>query len=486
MGFFQKISKHFFKTKEEADAFAARHNKPELLLKAFRPFFDTEAELRAFLRLPKPPKPTKAEAPALTPQALSGSRRYMPSTQFRVKPYKKADKPHLKFVVRFKEAGKYAARFFETKGAAQTFADARNMEVSRHGMESLDMPSEVRGMAMRCHNELAAFGKTIADATAHFIDYLRKCRRSIKLSSLIDEYCDFLRRHKKTRKHRTNIKSAGEDFAYFVGPETLVAEITQRQFQDYIFGLALSPASLNHRLGRLTILFNYAVKMGYADANPCIKVERFSVIEKPVGIVTPDELARLLQAARGTDLLPYFAISAFAGLRTAEVHRLDWSEINLEDGLIEVVAAKAKTAKRRLIRIQPCLAAWLRLCAKERGPVLPGKDWDYDIKKIAIREKADSLTECQSTRSLAKDWPRNALRHSFASYHLAQFKDAAALALEMGHSDTELIFRHYREVVRPKSADLYWQVLPIEPSNVVSMTPLGAAPEERTERAACS
>jgi len=44
-------------------------------------------------------------------------------------------------------------------------------------------------------------------------------------------------------------------------------------------------------------------------------------------------------------------------------------------------------------------------------------------------------------------WPHNALRHSFASYHLARFKDAAALALEMGHTTTTMIFKHYRQVV---------------------------------------
>ena len=36
------------------------------------------------------------------------------------------------------------------------------------------------------------------------------------------------------------------------------------------------------------------------------------------------------------------------------------------------------------------------------------------------------------------EWPNNALRHSFASYHLAAFQDASALALEMGHSTTRI------------------------------------------------
>jgi integrase len=57
-------------------------------------------------------------------------------------------------------------------------------------------------------------------------------------------------------------------------------------------------------------------------------------------------------------------------------------------------------------------------------------------------------------------WPNNALRDSFASYLLAHFKDAAALALEMGHTDSGMIFAHYRQLVRPAEAERYWSLRP--------------------------
>lgn len=58
------------------------------------------------------------------------------------------------------------------------------------------------------------------------------------------------------------------------------------------------------------------------------------------------------------------------------------------------------------------------------------------------------------------EWPENALRHSFASYHLAHFKNAAALALEMGHTNSGMIFNHYRELVKPAAAKAYWNIRP--------------------------
>ena len=66
-------------------------------------------------------------------------------------------------------------------------------------------------------------------------------------------------------------------------------------------------------------------------------------------------------------------------------------------------------------------------------------------------------------------WPDNALRHSLASYHLADFKNAAATALELGHHDSRVTFAHYRELVRPKEAERYWNIKPETSAKVVPL-----------------
>ena len=55
-------------------------------------------------------------------------------------------------------------------------------------------------------------------------------------------------------------------------------------------------------------------------------------------------------------------------------------------------------------------------------------------------------------------WKSNALRHSFASYRLADVKDAARVALEMGNSPS-MLFRNYRELVTEKQATEWFSVL---------------------------
>ena len=67
------------------------------------------------------------------------------------------------------------------------------------------------------------------------------------------------------------------------------------------------------------------------------------------------------------------------------------------------------------------------------------------------------------------DWPENALRHSFASYHLAHFKNAADTALQLGHHDSRITFAHYRELVKPKEAERYWNIKPAATEEIVPL-----------------
>jgi integrase len=94
------------------------------------------------------------------------------------------------------------------------------------------------------------------------------------------------------------------------------------------------------------------------------------VIETAIGILTVDQNARLLENS-SAELMPYVAIGAFAGLRRAELERLDWREVDLQSNLIEVTASKVKSARRRFVKIQLNLAKWLQPYAQLSGNVTP-------------------------------------------------------------------------------------------------------------------
>ena len=249
----------------------------------------------------------------------------------------------------------------------------------------------------------------------------------------------------------------------------MVATITSAEIDDWLDSLKVSAITRNNYRRVLLLMFGYAVKRSYATSNPAAKTEEAKVVDSPPGILTVAETVRLLENAStelpggnaSTELLPYVAIGLFAGLRRAELERLDWSEIDFDENLIEVTAKKAKTARRRLVEMQPNLREWLLPLRKHAGKITP----------------ANFRKQFEAVRTAARipEWPDNALRHSFASYHIAHFKDAKSLALEMGHTTTTLIFSNYRQLVKPKEAERYWNIKPQSEEDIVQFVPKGKA-----------
>ncbi len=236
----------------------------------------------------------------------------------------------------------------------------------------------------------------------------------------------------------------GKPVAEITGPEI---DNWLRSLSDSETGAPLAAITRNNFRRILIVAFNFACDQGYCVGNPASKSAKGKVVETAPGILTVEETSHLLENA-AKELVPYVAIGAFAGLRRAELERLDWKEIDLPSRLIEVTASKAKSARRRFVKIKPNLTLWLKPHAQLRGAVAPS---DY-------RELLDEAREAGGI----KIWPNNALRHSFASYYLAHFKKAGAaeLALELGHTNSNLVFQHYRQLVRPKEAKRYWSLAP--------------------------
>src|SRR6266700_2759642 len=71
-------------------------------------------------------------------------------------------------------------------------------------------------------------------------------------------------------------------------------------------------------------------------------------------------------------------------------------------------------------------------------------------------------------KEIIGDWPTNALRHSYATYRIAQCHDAARVALEMGNS-AQMLFRNYRELADEQDAKAWFSIVPRPAANVVQI-----------------
>jgi integrase len=342
-------------------------------------------------------------------------------------------------------------QFFKDKTEAETLLEQKLIEQENYGIAGVSFNERHRAEYLECSEALQPFGATIRDAVNFYIPHLQAMKRSCSAAQLVDEFLKVKEADGASERYLGDLRSRLNQFSEVFDGKP-IAEITSSEIDEWLRSLSdketgkrLSPITRNNFRRVLIVAFNFARHRGYCLDNPAAKTAKAKVIESIVGILTVDQTIRLLEKA-GADIVPYLAIGAFAGLRRAELEQLDWKEIDPQSGLIEVIASKAKSARRRFVRIQANLAKWLQPYARLSGNVTPPK----------YRELLDTAREAAKI----EDWPHNALRHSFASYHLARFNDAAALALELGQTSVHLVFQHYRQLVRPKEADRYWKIMP--------------------------
>jgi integrase len=357
------------------------------------------------------------------------------------------------YCVTWPKVGKGRNRqFFKDKSAADTFLKQKQIEQENFGTAGLAFDEKQRAEYLECRDQLRPFNKTLRDAVQFYLPHLQATNRTCTAAQLTEELVKVKKSDGASTRYISDLRSRLKKFATSFDGKP-VAEITApeidnwlRSLSDSETGAPLAATTRNNFRRVLIVAFNFARDQGYCVGNPAAKSAKGKVVETAPGILTVEETSRLLENAP-KELMPYIAIGAFAGLRRAELERLDWKEIDLHSRLIEVTA-KAKSARRRFVKIKPNLALWLKPYAQPRGTVTPS---DY-------RELLDEAREAAGI----KLWPNNALRHSFASYYLAHFKKAGAaeLALELGHTNSNLVFQHYRQLVRPKEAKRYWSLAP--------------------------
>jgi integrase len=151
--------------------------------------------------------------------------------------------------------------------------------------------------------------------------------------------------------------------------------------------------------------------------------------------------------------LPLIVIGGFAGLRHAEIARLDWQDIDLEEGFIEVKAENAKTNTRRIVPLKANLKAFLRPLAKTSGKVITAANTTNELLRTAqaTGDAANGLAPLK--------WKHNALRHTYISARVAECADVPRVADEAGNSP-QIIRSNYLKRMRPVLAAEWFAIQP--------------------------
>ena len=368
--------------------------------------------------------------------------------------------PLLKFVVTYRQGGKRQARYFKDAKSAKAFAQEKQVELLNEGRKHGEITEEERRTviaARELDERLAAEGIkgfALKAAVDHYAAHLKALTHSTTVRKAVEELIEIREAEGRSRVHIVDTRHRLLKFAR-AHDGRLVASVTTKEVSAWLLGLHCAPQTRDNYRRALHNLFAFCVSRGYSPNNPITNAVKVKVPPAAIGILTTSEARRLLLAC-SESILPAVAIGFFAGLRREEIARLDWREIDLERSFIEVAAAKSKTTQRRLVAISDNLRAWLAPFRQLAGPVRP--------PHITYRRR---FLEALKAAGIDR-WPNNALRHTYASNHLAFHQDAAKTALQLGHVESRTLFRHYRELVRPNEASAFWQISPQEGSAIES------------------
>jgi integrase len=360
--------------------------------------------------------------------------------------------PSLKYVAAYRQGGKRQVRYFKDQKSAKTFAQEKTIELLNEGRKHGELTEEERRTviaARELDEHLSAAGIkgfALKAAIDHYAAHLKALTHSATVRKAVEELLEIREAEGKSRFHILDIKYRLLKFAREYD-DRLVASITTKEVSGWLLRLPCEPQTRENYRSALSNLFAFCVGRGYSTSNPVTNAVKVKIPPKTIGILTTSEARRLL-ATCPESILAAVAIGMFAGLRREEINRLDWREVDLERGFIEVAAVKSKSARRRLVTISDNLRAWLTPLRQLAGPVR--------LSEITYRRRFDETLKAAGI----KKWPHNALRHTFASNHLALHQDAAKTALELGHTESRTLFQHYRELVRPEDAQAFWQIFP--------------------------
>ena len=245
-------------------------------------------------------------------------------------------------------------------------------------------------------------------------------------------------------------------------PNTAVCDVAKQHLDMFLESLGdFSAKSRNHHRAAIRQFLSWSVRKDYLAATHRLneadgmRPEHANTAE--VSFYTPKELRALLETAEGV-MRAMVAIGAFAGLRTAELLRMDWADVWRIASHIEVTSGKSKTRQRRLVEICPALAVWL----EPFRSLTTGKLWEFH--EITFQQYFRDL--CEQAKVKRK---QNALRHAFCSYHFALHANENLTAAQAGNAPP-MIHAHYKGLATKAEAEKWFGIMPSSSAaNVIRM-----------------
>jgi len=250
----------------------------------------------------------------------------------------------------------------------------------------------------------------------------------------------------------------------------VISTIKAKELDAFLANPEWQPRTRQHYRGAVSMIFDYAKRKDYLEPDKDHQAEKTEVIrvnDAKLESWSVEDMALILKHATKRTI-PWIVLGAFAGIRSSEIERMNWEDIDWSSNLILVKGklvggSKSRANNDRAIAMTANLKAWLSPFRTYKGNILKSLGVG-DINKDIYHALGEVINKIQKEKPLF-NWKQNANRHSFATYYLAMTGDASTTALAMGNSPTMLLRRYKSIQVDGKTvtrgmAEKYFAIMP--------------------------
>jgi site-specific recombinase XerD len=366
----------------------------------------------------------------------------------------------------WKEDGKWQRRQFKDEAKAQSFAALKHVETTNKGRAQRMILSP---LTQTQHDKaVAAIDRlgdaySIADAVEFFLKHHRPPDFTIRLKTALKLYLDEKERDGLRPRTHAAIKRSIERFIEATN-DSWTHEVTRQDVEGYLRGVRSADGkkratkkTWNNTLNELRGFFAWCAAADkvtnrpFTFENPAASLRAYDARQvreeqnaRPIttNLKVVERIFSALYRWREGNLVRYFALAYFAGIRPAEIQRMTGREaelINLKTRTITIPANISKTRHERHITISDNLAAWLM--------AFPPPVTRANFGRM--------LTEVKKHFGLTHD----EARHSFISYHVALHRSMGDAALQAGNSES-IIRRHYLNLHPRDEGEKFFRIFP--------------------------
>lgn len=316
--------------------------------------------------------------------------------------------------------------------------------------------------ALNALEYLSVNGYSTTSLTKLAYEYVDRARvlgktnyENLTLGEMIDVFTASLIDTQK-RSYQSYV-SAINNLLKSISPSLPLKEVTKQGILEHLSQYS-SIITYNSNHARLRYMFNWCVGEGILDYSPMQNIKPKQVPYREPAYFLPEKVAKIMRVIEENppeaDGILFFIFGFFCGIRSAEILRLEWRDIDLDAASIRVRQPKgfSRGIKPRIVELEQNALAWIRKYYKpeKQGKIITARMTEW--KKQVLEPLG---------LSWGNDSNHNVMRHTYATMHVGCFRNAGATALNLGHGHSSAVLeRYYMGVVSRDVARKYWEIWP--------------------------